>query len=419
MNIVISKRNVYKGAFFLLFIPPFVRFLTDNLGVSYAIMPFFDLLVFAMLILVLRFRIGRIEKKAWAILSSFMVIAFISIVANDGTKLSDFFYDIRPFLRMCEFFVLACCIMNVGNLERIYNITKYILYINVIVMLIQFVFFGLRQDFIGGTFGNTQGVNSIQNILCVFLFCVSIIKYFNKRILLKELFLNTITVFSIAIMAEINSLLFEIALISILGFIMCRKRKFISLRTLLLISASVVVAIVGVKIFLIYNPDRLFLFSFDNILRYIGAKDGTGVYRISRVTVFSDLGSKFFGDEIDKWIWGYGLGNCSTHTSFYDTYGYLQYNFFSTSFTFLETGFLGVAINLITIFILPFFQGIKNLKRVMDEDNRIWSKCGVILSLILFVIFFYNSSTRDIYTAFWAGLFCAIPFIASKSFARG
>jgi hypothetical protein len=282
-------------------------------------------------------------------------------------------------------------------------------------MLIQFVFFGLRQDLIGGTFGNTRGVNSIQNILCVFLFCVSIIKYLNKRILLKELLLNTITVFSIAIMAEINILLFEIALIAVLGLIICRKKKGFSLRKLLLVLTGIVFAIVGIKLFLLYNPDRLFLFSFDNVLRYIGAKDGTGVYRISRVTVFSDLGSKFFGNEIDKWIFGYGIGNCSIHSSFYNTYGYLQYNYFSSSFVFLETGFLGVAINLFMIIIMPLFQSIKNSKKDIDFDNLIWSKCGGILSLVLFVIFFYNSSTRDVYTAFWAGLFCAIPFISTKT----
>ena len=48
---IISKKNLYKFIYILIFLPFLARFLTDNYGVSYVFMPIFDLLAIVLLIL--------------------------------------------------------------------------------------------------------------------------------------------------------------------------------------------------------------------------------------------------------------------------------------------------------------------------------------------------------------------------------
>ena len=219
----------------------------------------------------------------------------------------------------------------------------------------------------------------------------------------------------IAILAEINLLLFEIAFSAIIAIILNSNENFkLSLRKLFLIFAGFFILIFAINLFLKYNEDRAFLFSIDNILEYLGANENsTGVYKISRVRVFSQLGNKFFKNDISKWLFGFGLGNCSTHTSFYDNYNYLQYDYFSSSFVFLETGLLGVILNL-AFFVYIFYKLIKQKKKSADISMKIWNNVGIIFSILSFVLFFYNSSLRDVYTAFWLGMLCSIMFIIEK-----
>lgn len=420
MELKIKKRNLCIGVYFVLFIPLIARFLTDNFGISYVFMPIFDVAVIFYMILITCFCNGTNVKGVritWFFFWNLFIIAIISVLVNGGTLLSDFFYEIRPYLRMASMVVISAYILNIKNLEKIYTYIKYILYINILVMFVQYFILGLRQDIIGGTFGNSQGVNAIQNILCIFLFTVTIVKFLYKEIKIKELILNTITVLIITVLAEINFLLIEIGIIAIFAIFLISiyekiKANF-SARTIFLLISGGMAAIVGIFLFLKVNPDRAFLFSMDAILEYIGAKESTGVYRISRVGVFPQLGNMFFRDNIIGWLLGMGVGNCSIHTSFYNKYSSLQYNNFSSSFVFLQSGLIGVVGNLVII-VYIFIRSIKKRKKYKTVQQNAWNDVGVILMFISFLLFFYNSSLRDTYTAFWIGLFCSISFVVQK-----
>ena len=47
----ISKKNLYKWIYALIFLPLAVRFFTDNFGMPYTIMPMFDILALVILFL--------------------------------------------------------------------------------------------------------------------------------------------------------------------------------------------------------------------------------------------------------------------------------------------------------------------------------------------------------------------------------
>ena len=178
----ISKKNLYKWIYALIFLPLAVRFFTDNFGMPYTIMPMFDIL--AIIILFLSYCLTRkINRKVhilelWLFL--FIIAGVSSIVANGGTTLSNIFYSGRPYFRVIIALLASAIVFNLKGIEKLYYYIEKLLYLNAIIMTYQFFFQRLRQDIIGGTFGNNQGVNSIQNILCVFLFAVTVELYLKK-----------------------------------------------------------------------------------------------------------------------------------------------------------------------------------------------------------------------------------------------
>ena len=50
---VIDNRKLYYGILILIFGPLFVRFFTENFNMSYAIMPFFDILCIILIVIAL------------------------------------------------------------------------------------------------------------------------------------------------------------------------------------------------------------------------------------------------------------------------------------------------------------------------------------------------------------------------------
>ena len=414
----ISKKNLYKWIYALIFFPLAVRFFTDNFGMPYTIMPMFDILAFVILLLSY-YLTRKICKKVhilefWLFL--FIVAGASSIIANRGTTLSNLFYSGRPYFRVIIAMLATAIVFNLKDVERLYYYIEKLLYLNAIVMTYQFVFQGLRQDIIGGTFGNNQGVNSIQNILCVFLFTVTVEFYLKKIISKRKLLINSIIVLYIAILAEINLVIFEVAIIGGILFLLNLKlKKKMSVRMIFLISIGIIGMLGGVYVFIKLNPERIFLHSFKNILEYLGFNSGnTGVYRISRVKVFSQLGNSFFKNDMKRWIFGYGLGNCSTHSEFYNLYQNLQYTYFSSANVFLETGLFGAFVNL-GVIVTGMVLSLKGRRFITDNKDKAWLDIAFTINVIMALMFFYNTTLRDTYTAFFAGVVLAIPYIVLKN----
>lgn len=416
---IISKKNLYKWIYVLIFFPLAVRFFTDNFGMSYTIMPMFDIL--AIVIFLLSYCLTNKKNKNIHVLELWLILFIIagatSIVVNNGTTLSNLFYSGRPYFRVIIALLASAIIFKLKDIENLYYYTEKLLYFNAIVMTYQFVFQGLRQDIIGGTFGNSRGVNSIQNLLCIFIIVVTIEYYLIKVISKRRLFLNLMIVLYIAVLAEINLVFIEVAIIGgILVFLNLKNQ--ISLRMMILISIGIIGLLVGVYVFMKFNPERVFLLSFKNVLEYLGFDSGnTGVYKISRVKVFSQLGNSFFRNDIKRWMFGYGLGNCSTHSEFYNLYQNLQYTYFSSANVFLETGLFGVLVNL-GVVVTGMILSLKGRRLTVNNVNKAWLDIAFTINVIMLLMFFYNTTLRDTYTAFFSGVLLAIPYIVLKKESR-
>lgn len=415
---IISKKNLYKFIYILIFLPFLARFLTDNYGVSYVFMPIFDLLAIVLLILsyyLIRHRNNKIHMlEFWFI--AFIVVGISSILVNGNGSLEGIFYNGRPYLRMILSMLISAIVLDFKDLKKIFNYLELLLYVNVFVMTYQYIVLGLRQDIIGGTFGNSQGSNTIQNITCVFVFSATLIMFLKKIYPTKKLVLNTLVVLYIASLAEINLVYLEVLLVTIIALLFNKDFLLkISLNKILLVTSGLFIALVAVILFMKFNPDRVFLLSIQNILEYLGFNEGsTGVYRISRLKVFTQLGDSFFGTSKIHWLFGFGLGNCSTHSEFYRMFSNLQYTFFSSSMTFLETGFCGVFVNIGAI-LTAFLFGLRVRNKINDVEQKALIEVSIIMSVISIMMFFYNSTLRDVYTAFLSGTIMIAPYLIKKS----
>lgn len=415
---IISKKNLYKFIYVLIFLPFLTRFFTDNYGVSYAVMPLFDL--WSVFILVLSYYIVRFKNMSVHILEfwfiAFLVVGVISISVNGDGSLSGVYYSGRPYMRMILSMLVSAIVLDFTSLKRIFKYLEMLLYLNVLFMTYQYIFGGLRQDIIGGTFGNSQGCNTIQNILCVFVFSVTLMMFLKKVFSTRRLILNTLVVLYVASLAEINLLYLEVLLIVIIALLFNKEFLYrISLNKILIFVSALIISLAALILFIKFNPDRVFLFSTQNILEYLGFNEGsTGVYRISRLRVFSQLGNSFFRNDELKWLFGFGLGNCSSHSEFYRMFSDLQYTYFSSSITFLETGYFGVLVNIGAI-LTTMFLGLSIRKKVINIEEKAYIEVSIIMSVILIMMFFYNTTLRDSYTAFLSGTIIIAPYLIEDS----
>ncbi|MBU5428786.1 hypothetical protein KQI22_01730 [Kineothrix sp. MSJ-39] len=412
----VTKDNIHVWTYLAVFLPLLYRFFTENFGMSYIFMPLFDVFVWGIIFLAIRLRRGRLNKSdidIWIWFILFLLVMFMSIFINEGTSVANFFYEFRPYLRMILGVLLGTLTLSIVYIDIFYYIVTWLMRINFLVMLYQFAVMGLRKDYVGGTFGNTQGCNSIQNILCVFVFSISLVRFLYHKLSISDLMINFLTTMGISVLAEINMFFFEMIIIMVMAILLNVhiSKKIMKRKTLLIFGGGLAV-LGGLSLFLMLNPDRLFLLSINNILDYLGAGSGSGVYRISRVKVFPQLGNLFF-DSIKDWLFGFGVGNCSTHSEFYKLNSVLQYDYFSSSMVFLQTGIFGVMVNL-GVILYSALQSVCMKKVIHDVRRLIWIDSSAILAVIMLIMFFYNSTLRDTFTGFLSGVMLSIIYIIKK-----
>ncbi len=411
---IISNKNLYKGVFILIFSIFLVRLMTENFHLPYLFNSVMDL--FAIVILIISLYIEQkkiplsIFKPVWIIFLYAISIGVLSNVIRGGA-LYDIINGWVIYLRIFIGIVIGALLFNAVVYKKFIKYIKILMIINVLVMTVQYFFFSLKQDKLGGVFGNTQGCNGVVNILCCIYVLLSISDYMIGREPLKKLIISVVITCYVGAITELTVVYFELVLIIVLSVLFTKKKK-ISLDTkkLSIIVVGVIGVFLGVRFYLYMFPDRAFLLNYNELLMYLGAGEkGTGVYEISRARVFHQLGNRFFSGILD-YLFGFGIGNCTMHSLFYQIYGTkLHYNYFSSAMTFLESGILGVASCLGTC-LLTFVTSRVLVKKTDEDEKKLLLNFSSVFAIIVIVNFFYNSSTRDLYTSYLCGVLLAIPF---------
>lgn len=419
-KMVIDNRKLYYGILVLIFGPLFIRFFTENFKMSYAIMPFFDVLCFVLVTLAIIINHKKIKINFLFFLVIFSLICqLVSLCINGTSGLYNISLSIRPFYRATFALLLGYLVLNQEDVRNIIKYIEWLLIVNCFVMTFQYFVLGIDQDIIGGTFGNSQGVNTIQNILCCSVLIYEVLSFLNKKASFKKLALITLMDIYICALAEITVFFAEIVLIYILAFLL-DKSSISFLKKIFLILFGIIFLALGIKLYLIVFPDRAFLLSYNNALDYLGFNvnaGNTGVYKISRIYPFKQLANMFFNSNILK-LFGLGLGNCSTGSPFYMANdATLHYDWFSSAMIFLENGYFGVLFYLLVALYLFIKACIKSHGET-DPTELLWINFVRISIIIDFILFFYNDSLRTTYTAYTIGILLSVAFLAKKGTAK-
>jgi hypothetical protein len=416
----VTKTKLAIASEILIFGIWFARLLTENFGVTYAIMPFFD--IFCALLLLFGFAVNRyhIKNRQIQFLIGVTVVMFviqiISIALNGNFFLKGWLSSFRSFYRLFSATLLGYLVYKLDDVDRLLTHVELLLFINALINTYQYFVEGISQDIIGGTFGNTQGVNEIQNVLGCVTLIWEILCYLNGKHKFSRLLLVATIGIYIAALAEITIYFFEIAIIVIFTFLLKTKRGQMPLnKKMMILIGSVLFLLAGVTLYFQVFPERKFLMSVDNIMIYLGSdvrNGNTGVYRISRIHPFQQLNNSFFSNNALRSIFGLGLGNCAAGGLFYSIWGpILHYNWLSSSMIFLENGYLGVIYFLFVLIYIYVYSSYSKTDKIKDVGFIIQLNFTKILSVLCLILFFYNSSLTDIYSVYLMGLIFGLTFV--------
>jgi hypothetical protein len=412
---VIKRTTLKKMLLLFLFYMPFLRFFTANFGTLYSLARLSYPIFIIFIVLGLYF--GRNEVGIWGNLTNwikaiiFFQICFAMIsFAINVYSLNQFFYGLYYHLRLPLFIILLIVFIEKTDVDKINDFIIKIVYVDAVFMTYQFLFMGLRQDFLGGIFGNTQGCNGIQNIVCCIGLSIVVSRYIYKEINLRSLLSYVLVTCYMAAIAELTIYFFEIIVVLLISFAVAKEQR-ISMRKVIMIFAAGMAVIVGFALLFRYFPTKARFLNIDEILRYLGADD-SGVYSVSRIHGISQIKNAYLNDGVLPYF-GLGLGRTLEGTPFHTMYGRINYTWFSSTLLMMESGYFGVFIRLFMLFILGT-GSYRNLRETNDETKRALHLMSFLMAILSVIWFFYNSTLDDKYCVYMIAFALSVSSITKK-----
>lgn len=397
---------------------PFLRFFTANFGVLGTLTK----LVYPIFIgtVILGWYFGRNDNSRgdrlanWLKIISILqvLLAIISWIFNTYS-LGEFAYGVYYHLRLPLFMILAIIYLDKIGVKKVNDFIVKVVYVDAVFMTYQFLFMGLRQDFLGGLFGNTQGCNGIQNVICCMGLAIIVSKYLYKEIDLRGLLLYVFVTCYMAAIAELTIYFVEVALVILLSFFIAKERN-ISMRKVAMLLMGILAVVVGGSLLIRYFPTKARFLNFDEILKYLGIDD-SGVYTISRIHGISQVKKIYMNNEITA-LFGLGLGRTLEGTPFYSMYGKINYTWFSSTLLMLESGYFGIILR-ICILVGSVIKAYRNL-RSTEYSNKGPHLMGLLMALLSIIWFFYNNTLDDRYCVYMIAYGLAMSCIMKKEDGR-
>ena len=363
-----------------------------------------------------RFRIfGREIRKLRYCFVALLVVSVAGLILNMYSPLY-YLWGFRNQFRFFFFFFSCTVCLKKDNAEEVLNLFDVMFYINFAVTLIQYAFFGKRQDYLGGIFGTSVGCNAKTIILLAIVTSRSILGYLNKQ---EKGFLFALKGSMALLVAALAELKFFFVLFVII-VVMAALLTGFSFRKLVMICLSLVGLYAGIRILTTIFPMWENWFSIRTILETALSSEGyTGKGDMNRLTSIPIVLDRFLV-SFDKKLFGLGLGSCDTsafsflNTPFYRRYGYLRYNWFSGAFTLLELGLLGLSLYI--LFFVQLYLGARKQEK-SGNCTPLYSQLARIMVAVSLILNLYNASMR-VEEAYFIYFVMAIPFLRDKQSGR-
>ncbi len=415
-NIYIKKRPLPVVLTFLIFFLPFLlSFLQDVLMLPNAVKYLIDVSVLLTFFFILFSKKIFILNKL-LIPFAFIVIGFflLTAIVYLFNFQSPFYYlwGLRNNFRFYIAFFAYIFFFDEADTNSCFKAMDFLFWVNAAVSLYQFFALGYKQDFLGGIFGVEKGCNSYSLVFFSIVIAKSVLSLFSDRESIFLCILKCATALLISALAELK--LFFIIFV-IIVFFSVFFTKFTWKNLILCLFSIFLVGFASIILSQIFGEhNRL---SIDRIIELITATNYSSANDLGRFTAISTISETILTNPISK-IFGLGLGNCDTsafaicNSKFFIEHEYLNYNWFSSAFMFLENGYLGFMIYL-SFFFTTFFSAF--FMRKKPSANKLYCQLSMIISVLSVILVFYNSSLRTevAYIVYFA---LALPFIGCNRF---
>lgn len=304
-----------------------------------------------------------------------------------------FLWEGRNLFRFILFYYVYINLFDDEDREWICGAMVHVQLLNVALSLYQYFGLGLSQDELGGVFGCSTGVNSNSNIYFCMVTALVITRYLQRRETLFTVLWICGSSLMIAAMAEIKFFFIEFVAIAGIALLLAGPSK----RSVSLAAITIICIVGGLTILKGMFPIQYdYLTGIENLLNYANMHDGG--YGISRISMIEDVNDFFFQGNLFQNLFGLGLGACTMSSKytfltspFYDSYGYLNYNWFSHAMLYLQTGIIGL---LLYIGVIVSF-GVRSLKSIRSGVNFTgYEYFCVVFSVIMVGNLMYNHWIR-------------------------
>lgn len=288
-------------------------------------------------------------------------------------------------------FWFACVIfLEKSDLEKLFDLVYKLQYVNLLLVAYQFFGLGLKQDALGGIFGNGGQFGLL--VYSILLMSYATAKYLaGDYSHIRFWFLN-VSLCVVSILAEIRVYLYMLAVIIAVNLVLSKN----SLRKIYVALGFVILYFLSAALYNVVFP--YVDLSPTALIAEAQSSSVTGGYNISRLGAFWEIDKIFFHGDIMRNLFGYGFGNCeqsgfSIFTSdFYRVYQNCHYHWFMHQHTFLETGYAGV-VSYLLILAAMLFSGYVVFQKSAPVDHPLLIT-GIAMNAICFALFIYNSALR-------------------------
>lgn len=320
-----------------------------------------------------------------------------------------FLWGIRNLFRFYIAFFMYVYTMEGSVVEKWFSFLEKIFWINAVLSFIQFVFMGVKGDFLGGVFGIEGGTNGFTLALLCVVVTRSLLVNFEKKGNVNSSLLVCIVALGVAAMAELKVFFVLFVIILVYAAIITK----FSIRNLVVLVIGIICAVIGAQLLTVWFGFEGF-FTLDGIVE-LAIRDSyanSSADDINRMSAISSLNNRTLHTVWDR-LFGLGLGNCDTssfeifNSTFYKQNASMHYTWFTAPMLYLETGYLGLAIYF-AFFVICFGLALKRYLR--GAGNKIYCQMAMIMAVICCILAFYNASLRY-EIAYMLYFVLALPFI--------
>lgn len=393
---------------------PFAFFLfIDVLGLPYSVKYMVDA---AWLLLLLYMVKGRVRlpnaqaKRLAAIMALFFGIGMFVYVFRFQSPLY-YLWGLRNNARFFVFFFACVVFVKERSAEQYLKLFNKVFWINIPVLVYQYVVMGKGQDTLGGVFGVEKGCNGYLNVFLVIVVTLSILRYLNGKEKPSYCFLKCAAALVITVFAELKVFVVELALVAALSAMMTR----FSLRKAAVLLGTAVGVILTGRLIAARFPAFSDWFRISGMLEILSAYGGyTGSSDLNRLTAIPV--SLSYLPTLGEKLFGLGLGNCDYAsfdflvTPFFTAHENLHYVWFSSSFLVLETGLVGLV--LYCLFFVWVYLGA-TARENRGQADPLLCQSARILAIMCLVLVIYNASLRT-EAAYMMYFVLALPFLSKE-----